>query len=111
MPAVGKETSDYCSLIVETAKILKRAGKQTAVALHHWQSLSYEAYDAVDAIHLMAYDLPNSVGCVVLRLRVCDAHPHTPLSLSLGSTPRSTRPWKRRGTSRTRAGRRGTRWS
>ncbi len=56
-PANRKEHAAYSRLLVETAEAFRPHGLRTTVAIGHTQRLEQSAYDAVDAIHLMTYDM------------------------------------------------------
>ena len=56
-PANDAEHAAYGSLLEETAEAFRPHGLRVSVALGHTQSLEQAAYDAVDAIHLMTYDM------------------------------------------------------
>lgn len=56
-PADREERAAYGALMVETAEAFRPHGLYVSVALGHTQTLDQTAYDAVDAIHLMAYDM------------------------------------------------------
>lgn len=56
-PADSQEHAAYSQLIVETAEAFHPHGLWITVALGHTQALEQAAYDAVDSIHLMTYDM------------------------------------------------------
>ena len=56
-PADREERAAYSALLMETAEAFRPHGLYVSVALGHTQTLDRNAYDAVDAIHLMAYDM------------------------------------------------------
>jgi chitinase len=56
-PANADEHAAYARLLAETAASFRSRGLRVTVALGHTQTLDQAAYDAVDAIHLMTYDM------------------------------------------------------
>lgn len=56
-PANPEEHGAYNKLLQETAEAFRPYGLRVTVALGHTQHLDQAAYDAVDAIHLMTYDM------------------------------------------------------
>lgn len=56
-PANPEEHRAYNKLLQETAEAFRPHGLRVTVALGHTQHLDHAAYDAVDAIHLMTYDM------------------------------------------------------
>lgn len=56
-PANQEERRAYSQLLQETAEAFRPHGFRVSVALGHTQRLEQAAYDAVDAIHLMTYDM------------------------------------------------------
>ena len=56
-PANAEEHAAYSTLLLETADAFHPHGLRVTIALGHTQVLSQAAYDAVDAIHLMTYDM------------------------------------------------------
>lgn len=56
-PANREEHVAYSALLRETAEALRLHGLWVTVALGHTQALDQSAYDAVDGIHLMTYDM------------------------------------------------------
>ena len=56
-PANDEEHAAYGRLLEETAEAFRPHGLYVTVALGHTQSLDQAAYDAVDVIHLMTYDM------------------------------------------------------
>jgi len=56
-PANREEHSAYSKLLRETAAAFHPHGLRVAVALGHTRQLDQAAYDAVNAIHLMTYDM------------------------------------------------------
>ncbi|MBN1876029.1 MAG: glycoside hydrolase family 18 protein [Anaerolineae bacterium] len=55
-PANEEEVQGYTLLLAEVQKAFAPHGLQVSVALAAWQDLGPEAYQAVDRIHIMAYD-------------------------------------------------------
>ena len=56
-PANREEHGAYNKLLQETAEAFRPHGLRVTVALGHTQHLDQAAYDAVDAVHLMTYDM------------------------------------------------------
>lgn len=56
-PANPEEHAAYSTLLLETAEAFHPHGLRVTIALGHTQSLDQAAYNAVDAIHLMTYDM------------------------------------------------------
>jgi chitinase len=56
-PANPGEHAAYSTLLLETAEAFHPHDLQVTIALGHTQSLDQAAYNAVDAIHLMTYDM------------------------------------------------------
>ncbi len=56
-PENPEQHSTYSILLQETAVAFRPHGLRVTVALGHTQRLDQAAYDAVDAIHLMTYDM------------------------------------------------------
>jgi len=56
-PATRDEHTAYGKLLAETVTVFRPHGLRVSVALGHTQTLDQAAYDAVDAIHLMTYDM------------------------------------------------------
>lgn len=56
-PANREEHTAYGQLLMDTAEAFRPHGLHVTVALGHTQTLDPAAYDAVDAIHLMTYDM------------------------------------------------------
>lgn len=56
-PATSDEQAAYGQLLTETVAAFRPHGLRVTVALGHTQVLDQTAYDAVDAIHLMTYDM------------------------------------------------------
>ena len=56
-PENKEEHCAYSKLLQETAEAFRPHGLRVTVALGHTQHLDKAAYDAVDAIHLMTYDM------------------------------------------------------
>ena len=54
--------SDYARLLLYASRALHDAGLLLSVALHPGQFLPRPAYDAVDRVNLMAYDMVNGNG-------------------------------------------------
>eukprot|EP00978_Attheya_sp_CCMP212_P021644 scaffold63488_cov51-Attheya_sp.AAC.3 len=62
-PANQEEFIYYLHLIVEASVVFRKEGILLSVAVHYKQVLPEDVYDAVDRIHLMAYDMkPPSSG-------------------------------------------------
>uniref|UniRef100_A0A7S2UMT3 GH18 domain-containing protein n=1 Tax=Attheya septentrionalis TaxID=420275 RepID=A0A7S2UMT3_9STRA len=62
-PANQEEFIYYLHLIVEASAVFRKEGLLLSVAMHDKQVLPEDVYDAVDRIHLMAYDMkPPSSG-------------------------------------------------
>ena len=55
-PANAKENRDYAALLTELKRIFQPKGLIVTTALADWQDPGKAAYDAVDRIHVMAYD-------------------------------------------------------
>jgi chitinase len=55
-PATRAEEEGYASLLIETKQAFKPRGWIVTIALAAWQNIDRRALEAVDRIHLMAYD-------------------------------------------------------
>ena len=55
-PGNDQQKQAYNKLIVETSQAVKQDGMIVTCALSPWQKLSDEAYQALDRVHIMAYD-------------------------------------------------------
>lgn len=55
-PDTAEQKRSYDQLIIETSQAVKKDGLIVTTALSPWQKLSDEAYQALDRIHIMAYD-------------------------------------------------------
>lgn len=55
-PTNKAEEDAFATLLVETRQALRPKGRLVTAALSSWQNLDLRAFDAVDRIHLMAYE-------------------------------------------------------
>lgn len=55
-PANKAEEDAFATLLVETRQALRPKGRLVTAALSSWQNLERRAFDALDRIHLMAYE-------------------------------------------------------
>lgn len=58
-PKDAREEADYAALIIELKRVLKPHGLTVTAAVAGWQRLSPAGWQALDAVHLMAYDGPK----------------------------------------------------
>jgi GH18 family chitinase len=58
-PESPEEYAAYATLLVETKAAFRPHGLELSAALSPWQKLEPEAYEALDRVHLMAYDFPK----------------------------------------------------
>lgn len=58
-PRNAREEADYAALIVELQRVLKPKKLTLTAAIAGWQNLPREGWQALDAVHLMAYDGPG----------------------------------------------------
>lgn len=58
-PKDAEEVAAYAALIVDTQRAARDHGMLVTAALAAWQELPQSAIDALDRIHLMAYDQPG----------------------------------------------------
>lgn len=58
-PKTTQEEANYAALIIELQRVLKPQGLTLTAAVAGWQHLPEAAWQALDAVHLMAYDGPK----------------------------------------------------
>lgn len=58
-PQNDAEQTAYAALIVDTRRAAQSHGMLVTAALAGWQQLPQEGFDALDRVHLMAYDQPG----------------------------------------------------
>lgn len=58
-PHNAREEADYAALIIELKRALQPKRRTVTAAVAGWQNLPAEGWQALDAVHLMAYDGPG----------------------------------------------------
>ncbi len=58
-PKGAREEADYAALILELKRVLQPHNLTVTAAVAGWQNLPKEGWQALDAVHLMAYDGPG----------------------------------------------------
>lgn len=58
-PKDAQEEADYAALIVDLKRVLQPYKRTVTAAVASWQNMPKAGWEALDAIHLMAYDEPK----------------------------------------------------